>query len=138
VLVTTTFLAALVVFMVWLPKLMVPGFATAAGVPTGKATVDQLSLEMLEALHRMRLDGMLVPLGWGVVDQEKMGNTAQWLSGVARATMPMPGLPPPPPRFSMITDWPSNLGKAFETMRAMMSVGPPAANGTISVITRSG
>jgi hypothetical protein len=50
VLVTTTFLTALVVFRVWLPKLMVPGFTTAAGVPTGKPTVDQLSLETEEAL----------------------------------------------------------------------------------------
>src|ERR1700686_5489960 len=30
-------------------------------------------LEMLEALHRMRLDGMLVPLGCGVVDWPLLG-----------------------------------------------------------------
>jgi hypothetical protein len=52
--------------------------------------------------------------------------------------MAMPGLPPPPPRFSTITDWPSDFWKANATMRAMMSVGPPAGNGTIRVITRSG
>jgi hypothetical protein len=57
---------------------------------------------------------------------------------LARATMPMPTLPPPPPRLSTITDWPSDFWNATETMRAMMSVGPPAGNGTTSEIVRSG
>jgi hypothetical protein len=50
VLVTTAFLTKLVVFTVWLPKFRVPGFTEAPGVPIGKATVDQLSLETLDAL----------------------------------------------------------------------------------------
>src|SRR3984893_5759465 len=50
VLVTTTFLVALFVFMTWLPKFRVPGFTDAAGVPIDKPTVAQLSLAMAAAL----------------------------------------------------------------------------------------
>src|ERR1700737_2662390 len=50
VLVTTTFLAEGVVFTVWFPKLRGLGFSEAAGVPIAKPTVDQLLLELPEAL----------------------------------------------------------------------------------------
>jgi len=42
--------------------------------------------------------------------------------------------PPPPPRFSTTTGWPRFLLNSSDTMRAMMSVVPPAGNGTISRI----
>ena len=46
-----------------------------------------------------------------------------------------PGLlEPVPATFSTMTCWPSVLEKLSAVMRAMMSVGPPAANGTIMAI----
>src|SRR5215213_905688 len=50
----------------------------------------------------------------------------------------MPMLPAAPPRLSTTTFWPSDCESAIDTIRAMMSVGPPGANGTTSVIGRSG
>src|SRR5262245_18668998 len=50
----------------------------------------------------------------------------------------MPMLPAAPPRLSTITCWPSECEMAIERMRAMMSVGPPGANGTTRVMGRSG
>jgi hypothetical protein len=50
----------------------------------------------------------------------------------------MPMLPVPPPRLSMMTFCPMVCDSATARMRAMMSVGPPAANGTMKVIGRSG
>src|SRR5262245_50936284 len=44
-------------------------------------------------------------------------------------------LPPAPPRFSTITLWPSSLASASTMIRARMSTGPAAANGTM---TRTG
>src|SRR5258707_666231 len=50
----------------------------------------------------------------------------------------MPILPAAPPRLSTITCWPSDCEKAIDRMRAMMSVGPPGANGTTREMGRSG
>ena len=61
-----------------------------------------------------------------------------WPSGVARATCPMPMLPAAPPRLSTTTCWPSDWLSESDRIRAMMSVGPPGANGTTTVMGRSG
>src|SRR5215470_3361402 len=50
----------------------------------------------------------------------------------------MPVLPAAPARLSMMTGWPSDICSDVARMRAMISVGPPGANGTINVIDRSG
>src|SRR5215475_7084105 len=50
----------------------------------------------------------------------------------------MPVLPAAPARLSMIIGWPSDMCREVARMRAMMSVGPPGAKGTIRVIGRSG
>jgi len=42
-------------------------------------------------------------------------------------------MPPPPPRFSTTTDCPSARDSGSAMTRAMMSVVPPAANGTSSL-----
>jgi hypothetical protein len=47
-------------------------------------------------------------------------------------------LPPAPPTFSMITGWPSESFMRSPIMRAIVSVGPPGANGTMMVIGREG
>ncbi len=50
-----------------------------------------------------------------------------------------PMLPPaPPPRFSITMLCLSVTLSRSETMRAMASVGPPAGNGTITLIGRDG
>src|SRR5438105_9683500 len=46
----------------------------------------------------------------------------------------MPMVPPAPPIFSTITLWPSVLPMDSRLNRATVSVGPPAAAGTTSVI----
>ena len=43
-------------------------------------------------------------------------------------------VPPAPTTFSITSCWPSVRDMCSPMMRAMTSVGPPAANGTISVI----
>ena len=50
----------------------------------------------------------------------------------------MPILAPPPARLSITIVWPSRGPIASATMRAMMSLGPPAANGTITRMGRFG
>src|SRR5215831_6621764 len=50
----------------------------------------------------------------------------------------MPVVPPAPATFSTTTDWPSVLPICSPTILAMVSVGPPAAKGTIMVMGRSG
>src|SRR5262245_58460933 len=50
----------------------------------------------------------------------------------------MPVLPAAPARLSMMSGWPSDICSDVARMRAMMSVGPPGANGTMRVIGRSG
>src|SRR5215467_7326418 len=47
-------------------------------------------------------------------------------------------LPAAPPRFSTITDWPSETRKRSVRMRASTSAGPAAGNGTTSAIGRVG
>jgi hypothetical protein len=47
-------------------------------------------------------------------------------------------LPAAPSTFSIKTGWPSNTRMRSAMMRAMPSFGPPAANGTIIVIGRTG
>ena len=43
-------------------------------------------------------------------------------------------VPAAPVTLSMMNCWPSSLAMRSPTMRAMRSVGPPAAKGTIMVI----
>src|SRR6516165_3567616 len=45
---------------------------------------------------------------------------------------------PPPGRFSMTIDWLRRVPSAWIMNRAMVSIGPPAGNGTISLIGFSG
>src|SRR5215469_1842838 len=59
-------------------------------------------------------------------------------SGVACAAFVLPSVPPAPVTFSTTTCWPSVRDMCSPTMRATTSVGPPAANGTMRVIGRSG
>src|ERR1019366_995642 len=47
-----------------------------------------------------------------------------------------PLMPPAPPTFSMITCWPSSSDKRGASTRAMVSVAPPAPNGTTMVTGR--
>src|SRR5258706_11328865 len=42
-------------------------------------------------------------------------------------------MPPAPPRFSTTTDWPHFAVSRAAIVRAVMSVPPPGANGTMSV-----
>ncbi len=59
-------------------------------------------------------------------------------SGAARATRPVPRLPPAPATFSMTTGWPSTERIGSERMRAIVSDGPPAGNGAMMVTGRAG
>src|SRR5262245_20549506 len=47
-------------------------------------------------------------------------------------------LAPAPVMFSTITGWPSDTRMRSERMRANVSVGPPAGNGTMRVTGRDG
>jgi hypothetical protein len=47
-------------------------------------------------------------------------------------------VPPAPPTFSITSDWPSVLAMCSVTMRATTSLGPPAENGTTTVIGLAG
>ena len=58
-----------------------------------------------------------------------------WPSGWARATASTPMLPPPPGRFSMMTV-PSLSLTCSARIRAVVSMGPPAAKGTTMRVTR--
>ena len=59
-------------------------------------------------------------------------------SGAERAVSLAPTMPPPPALFSTITFWPRALPRGSAITRAMMSVVPPGANGTCSLITLLG
>ena len=59
-------------------------------------------------------------------------------SGGARTTRAVPNVPEAPPMFSMMTLCPSVTCMRWARMRAIVSVGPPAAAGTIIVIGREG
>jgi hypothetical protein len=61
-----------------------------------------------------------------------------WPSGAARAARAAPSVPPAPPTFSMMICWPRLCDMVSPRMRAIASVVPPAANGTIRVIGRLG
>ena len=65
-------------------------------------------------------------------------STNMWLSAAACATRSEPVMPPPPGTFSMMICWPSVSPSAGCRMRASVSIGPPAANGTTMVIGRFG
>src|SRR5258708_38135863 len=65
-------------------------------------------------------------------------STNRWLSTAACATRSEPTNPPPPGMFSMMTCWPSVSPSAGCRMRASVSIGPPAANGTTMVTGRTG
>src|SRR6266446_6533504 len=54
-------------------------------------------------------------------------------SGLALATTSVPITPPAPPRFSTTTAWPHFCESFAATVRAVMSVPPPGANGTMNV-----
>ena len=43
-------------------------------------------------------------------------------------------MPPAPPMFSITIGWPSDFSMLFWMMRAIASVAPPGANGTIMVM----
>jgi hypothetical protein len=55
-----------------------------------------------------------------------------------REARPAPSVPPAPATFSTMTCWPSSFDIDCAVTRAIVSVGPPAGNGTITVIGRVG
>jgi hypothetical protein len=61
-----------------------------------------------------------------------------WPSGAALAAALHPTTPPPPVRLSTSTGLPSDVVNSWPTMRATMSVLPPVAKGTITVIAFAG
>ena len=62
-----------------------------------------------------------------------------WPSGLALATTSTPITPPAPPRFSTTIEWPfHSCDSLAATVRAVMSVPPPGANGTTKVTGREG
>ena len=65
-------------------------------------------------------------------------STNMWLSAAACDTRSEPTVPPPPGWFSMMTCWPSVSLSVGCRMRASVSSGPPAANGTTMVTGRVG
>ena len=67
---------------------------------------------------------------WPMIDR-----VAVWR---ARAARVVAVVPPAPTTFSMTMVWPSVCAMWSPTMRAITSVGPPAANGTIMVMGRVG
>ena len=59
--------------------------------------------------------------------QDAMNSSGSWAyASVAAASAPQPIQPPPPARFSTVTDLPSTCSRSFASMRAVMSVPPPA------------
>ncbi|MNV58933.1 hypothetical protein D3C71_1513300 [compost metagenome] len=54
------------------------------------------------------------------------------------AALAAPMVPPAPPTFSIRMVCFSSCATRFATLRAMASVGPPAAKGTIQVMARVG
>src|SRR6185295_2210107 len=59
-------------------------------------------------------------------------------SGAARTTRPTPMVPPAPVVLSTTTVWPIALVMRAAMMRAIVSVGPPAENGTTIVTGLAG
>ena len=56
----------------------------------------------------------------------------------AATTRPTPMVPPAPPTFSTITVWPSDFDITPASVRATVSVGPPATKGTTIVTGLAG
>ena len=61
-----------------------------------------------------------------------------WPSGSALATDAVPVRPPAPARFSITTGWPSSVANLSPRMRAKVSAGPPAGNGTTNLMALVG
>ena len=71
----------------------------------------------------------------GLVAMPMWCSSMVYPSGAALATLAAPSVPPAPPTFSITMAWPpSGLRSASARSRATLSVGPPAANGTMIVI----
>ena len=64
--------------------------------------------------------------------------SSRYPSGAARAIRSVPMVPPAPDAFSTMTLWPSVRLMCSARMRVTVSVPPPAANGTTTVIGRAG
>src|SRR5258708_2202091 len=62
----------------------------------------------------------------------------EYPSGAACAILFPAMVPPAPVTFSTTTVWPNARPMRSAMMRAMVSVGPPAANGTVTVTGREG
>jgi len=80
--------------------------------------------------------GLYGSLRWsaGAVAMPLWWISSVWPSGAARATVAAATVAPAPRLFSTTTAWPSALPIGTASARATTSVGPPAANGTTSVI----
>ena len=63
-----------------------------------------------------------------------LANSSVLPSGAARATASVAITPPPPPRFSITMSVFNRVCMSEDTRRAIMSTGPPAANGTTTLI----
>ena len=81
-------------------------------------------------------DALVSVAAW--VTKVEVTKSSVWPSGSARATVLAAMAPPPPPRLSTTTGWPSFSDRYLASSRAMLSVPPPAENGTTSVIGRFG
>src|SRR4029079_11703693 len=64
----------------------------------------------------------------------ELANNSVLPSGAARATCSVAITPPPPPRFSITISVLSRVCMSEATRRASVSTGPPAANGTTTLI----
>src|SRR5262249_55626299 len=88
-----------------------------------------------ETLQKGEGRGEGAPLGtWG----DHLAVLGQEPSGAAPATRPPPIVPSAPVTFSMMMLWPSVTDMRWAMTRAIVSVGPPAANGTFMVMGRVG
>ena len=57
--------------------------------------------------------------------------SSEWPSGAALATASVPTMPLAPARLSTITVWPSAFSSCGCSSRAVVSLSPPGANGTM-------
>src|SRR6478672_12266104 len=65
---------------------------------------------------------------------ETVAIPSEYPSGAERDVSSAPTTPPPPALFSTTTGWPSALASGSAMTRATMSVVPPGAKGTTSLI----
>ncbi|CFP66817.1 Uncharacterised protein [Bordetella pertussis] len=70
-------------------------------------------------------------MAWFTVMLPAVPSSRVYPSGVARETCSVPMLPPAPALFSTMTGWPSLVPMCWPTSRAIRSVVPPAAYGTM-------